>query len=230
MRVPEGTVSGALLSAAGGLAGDPAHAQPRANDFVHRVVFTVAHEVRHDKRGALFRSSQQHADSGCRNVQCVGRRALRHDLVGGSAGNGCGSDTAQLKPAAADIDFRGALAATVEVGNDNALRAHTFRDAHPPAASHLLPRGWSLRHDAAGRHIRAEEAVAGFKHQSVIGQYALGLRLRHADELGNVGLAAMNSEAHRGQRRGHEDDQQDQHAHHRSQEAPHQWASLSPAA
>ena len=40
-----------------------------------------------------------------------------------------------------------------------------------------------LRHDAARRHIGAEEAVAVVQHQPMIGQHALRLQRRHADQL-----------------------------------------------
>jgi hypothetical protein len=91
-----------------------------------------------------------------------------------------------------------------------------------PPATHLKSRGRNLRHHATRRNVGAEVSVALIEDESVVGEQALSLTLRKADDLWNRCLATVNRQAHCGKERRQKDYDQDQRSQNEAEEAAHQ--------
>ena len=178
-------------------------------------------EVRHCVGGIGRGSGVEQADARRGYALGSGRWSLGDDGLGSRGSGGEFGGDADLKAAAADVDFGGARAESDDGGDVHELRAEALGSLHAPAAADMGSRHRLLRKNAPGRNGGGVEVIAAREFKPMLEGDALGFRGRQAVEVRHGHLTAMDGEPHADQRRGQGDDDEDENLGEHAEESNH---------
>ena len=133
--------------------------------------------------------------------------------------DGYGSD---VQTALAQIEFCGTAALANDVGHSRTLRSEALGNVNPVATSHAGSCHGTLGNDAAFRDGRAVKLAINDHKQSIVKAKAFGFCRQQVRQVRHINLAAVNSNAHRGERGDKRHRNEKEPEHHQSEEGLHE--------